>query len=266
MIKMIIFDLDGTLLNDKRRVSDKTKEYLSFLKSKGYIITIATGRIYASALNATDGADFANYVISDTGSCAYNTLNGNPIFKNTINNEIAKKIFNYYDDNCKFINICDKYMIYKYSDEVENSKVIETTKDKEYILNKCKEISHITISLKSNEAVIGLYNRLLKEIPEVDPIVMQDSFSDRKWIEILPKGCSKYNGIKQLIELLNISNDEIMSFGDGLNDIEMLKKCGYGVALFNALPEVKEVADAVTNYDYNNDGVIKYLMENLYDE
>lgn len=83
MIKMIIFDLDGTLLNDKRRISDKTKEYLSILKSKGYIITIATGRIYASALNATDGAEFANYVISDTGSCAYNTLNGNSIFKNT---------------------------------------------------------------------------------------------------------------------------------------------------------------------------------------
>lgn len=103
-------------------------------------------------------------------------------------------------------------------------------------------------------------------MPEVDPIIMQDSFADRKWIEILPKGCSKSNGIKQLMELLNISNDEAMSFGDGLNDIDMLEKCGFGVALKNGLPEVKRVADAVTSYDNNNDGVIKYLMENLYHE
>lgn len=119
LIKMIVVDLDGTLLNDNRKISDKTKEYLNILKSKGYIITIATGRIYASALEVTDGATFANYIISDTGSCAYNTLNDDQIFKHTISCELAKKIFNCYDDNFEYIDICDKYKYYKYYDKME---------------------------------------------------------------------------------------------------------------------------------------------------
>ena len=92
---------------------------------------------------------------------------------------------------------------------------------------------------------------------------MQDSFSDRKWIETIKKGCTKYKAIEELASYLNIDNDEIISFGDGLNDIEMLKKCGIGVALNNALPEVKESANFITSCDRNHDGVIEFLKEYL---
>lgn len=263
MYKMIVIDLDGTILNEQRRVSKSTKEYLKMLKNNGYIITIATGRIYASALNATDGAEFANYVISDTGTCVYDNSNAKAIFKNTISENTVIKFFKYYDEQCRYIDFCDKNTIYKYSDEIENSTVVKTVKDKEYILNNCTDVSHISIAMKNNEAVINLYNKMKNEIPELDIIIMQDSFSDRKWIETMPKGCSKYNSIKALANYLNISNDEIISFGDGLNDIEMLQKCGYSVALANALPEVKKVANDITIYDHNNDGVIEYLKEHL---
>ena len=135
MYKMIVIDLDGTILNEQRRVSKSTKEYLKMLKNNGYIITIATGRIYASALNATDGAEFANYVISDTGTCVYDNSNAKAIFKNTISENTVIKFFKYYDEQCRYIDFCDKNTIYKYSDEIENSTVVKTVKDKEYILN-----------------------------------------------------------------------------------------------------------------------------------
>lgn len=214
-------------------------------------------------MNATDGAEFANYVISDTGTCVYDTSNAKEIFKNTISENTVIKFFKYYDSQCRYIDFCDKNMIYKYSDEIENSTIVKTVKDKEYIFNNCTDVSHISIVMKNNEAVISLYNKIKNEIPELDIIIMQDSFSDRKWIETMPKGCSKYNGIKSLANYLNISNDEIIAFGDGLNDIEMLQKCGYSVALANALPEVKKVANDITIYDHNNDGVIEYLKEHL---
>ena len=266
MVKMIVVDLDGTILNSDRKVSNLTKNYLKKLKDKGYIITIATGRIYASALKATDGADFANYIISDTGSCVYDRKESNVVFSNYIDSEIAKKMFDYYSDSCRYIDICNKNTIYKYSDEIENSDVVKTIKDKDYIIDNCKNISHITISMKSNEAVMNVYNRLVTEFRELKIIIMQDSFSERKWIEMMSKGSSKYNRIRDLANYLNISNDEIMAFGDGLNDIEMLENCGYGVALENALPEVKEKANDITTFDHNNDGVINYLREHLYDE
>lgn len=265
MYKMIILDLDGTILNSDRRVSTTTKKYLNILKEKGYIITIATGRIYASALKATEGAEFANYVISDTGSCIYDRSNENVIYSKYIESTIASDILDYYNEECNYIDICDKKFIYKYSDIVEEHPVIITTKDKDYIMNNCKQISHITISMKSNEAVMKLYDILKQKFSDLDIIIMQDSFSDRKWIEMMAKGVSKYKSIKILSEYLGINNDEIIAFGDGLNDIEMLEKCGYGVALKNALPEVKEKANSITEYDHNNDGVIKYLKEYLYD-
>ncbi len=266
MIKMIVIDLDGTILNSDRKVSTSTKQYFKRLKDKGYIIAIATGRIYASALKATDGADFANYIISDTGSCVYDRKESSVLSSNYIDLEIAKRIFDYYSEDCRYIDICDKNTIYKYSDEIENSDIVKTIKDKDYIINNCKYISHIAISMKDNEAVMDVYNKLINDFSELEIVIMQDSFSERKWIEIMAKGSSKYNRIRELANYLNIDNDEIIAFGDGLNDIEVLENCGYSVALKNALPEVQEKANDIITFDHNNDGVINYLREHLYDE
>lgn len=260
---MIVFDLDGTILNSNRKVNDTTKMYFKMLQNQGYIIVAATGRIYSSALKATDGADFIDFIISDTGSCIYNTKDATPIYQKEINKDVAIEILNNYNEKYRYIDICDKNMIYKYSDEIENSSVVQTTKDKNYILNSCEKISHITISMQTNEMILNLYRTLMEEFKDLNIIIMQDSFSDRKWLEILPNGCSKYNGIRKLANYLKISNDSIICFGDGLNDLDMIQKCKYGVAMKNALEEVKSVAKDITEFDNNNDGVIRYLREKL---
>ena len=263
MIKMIVTDLDGTLLNENSKVSNETKIYLKKLKNMGYIIVIATGRIYASALKATDGAEFANYLITDTGACLYDMSNSKIIFKNVIEKKTIEKLLDYYNNNFQYIYICDKNNIYKYSDNIENSSIVKTTKDKDFILKSVDDVSHISIAMKNNDEVIKLYHKLLEDISEVDFDIMQDSFSDRKWIEISAKNISKYNAISSLATLLHIDNSEIIVFGDGLNDIDMLEKCGQGVAMKNALIEVKRIANDITNDDNNHDGVINYLKENL---
>ena len=92
---------------------------------------------------------------------------------------------------------------------------------------------------------------------------MQDSFGDDKWLEIAKKGTEKYKGITEIARLEDISNENIIAFGDGLNDVEMLKKCGIGVAMKNALPEVKEQADYITSRTNNENGVVEFLKEYL---
>lgn len=260
---MIVLDLDGTLLNSERKISERSKNYLKKLKDMGYIIVIATGRIYESINYVINGFDSVNYVITDTGASCYDASDGHTIFNNPIKLEIAKKFKKYYSNNCVFIDICDKHKIYKYSDIDEDYYFMDTTKDWNYIFNNCKEISHISLGMKTNEQVMDLYNKLQEDIPELDINIMQDSFADRKWIETIKKGCTKYKAIEELASYLKINNDEIIAFGDGINDIDMLKKCGTGVALSNALPIVKETADFVTNYDHNHDGVIEFLKEYL---
>ena len=172
----------------------------------------------------------------------------------------------YYDDNCVSIDICDKHTIYKYYGIDKNYYFIDTTNDWNYIFSNCKDISHIAISMKTNEQVMKLYNKLIIGIPELDINIMQDSFDNKKWIETVKKGCNKYKAISELANYLNINNDEIITFGDGLNDIEMLEKCGVGVALSNALPTVKESTNFVTKYDHNQDGVIEFLRDYLNDK
>ena len=72
---------------------------------------------------------------------------------------------------------------------------------------------------------------------------------------------SKFNGIKKLSDYLNINVKDIIAFGDGLNDIDMVNNSGYGVALKNALEEVKLVSDDITEFDNDHDGVVNYLKE-----
>lgn len=264
---MIVLDLDGTILDCNKKISIAAKEYLMNLKRKGYIIVIATGRIYISALEATDGAEFANYIISDTGSCIYDVSTGKTIFCSYIDSTIAEKVLGYYNkENYCYIDVCSRNKIYKYSDKIVENPIVENSKDIAYILNNCKNISHISITMKNNDLIMKVYHDLIHQLSDIEVIIMQDSFANKKWLEIMPKGSSKYNRIRDLSNYLGIHNEEIISFVDGLNDIEMLEKCGTGVALLNALKEVKLKADDITKLDYNNDGVINYLKKFLYDE
>ncbi len=263
MVKMIVFDLDGSLLNGERKISLNSKNYLKKLKDMGYIITIATGRMYESAKYAMDEFNYVNYIITDNGVACYDAKNGDIIFDNPIQLEKALKIKKYHNDDCRFIEFSDKDTIYSYTDMNKDEYFIKTTKDWDYIFDNCKGISHITLSMKTNEQLMEVYDKLKKEFYEDEVNIMQDSFSDRKWIEILNGGCFKCSAIKKLSDKLNINNDDIIVFGDGLNDIDMLKNCGIGVALNNALQVVKENADYVTKLDNKDDGVIDFLRSYL---
>ena len=123
-----------------------SKKNLKKLKDLGYIIVIASGRIYESVNNALDGFEYVNYIITDTGASCYDVRNGSTIFNNSMSIEPAKKFKKYYNENCIFIDVCDKHTIYKYSDYKENYYFIDTTKDWDYIFNNCKEISHISVN------------------------------------------------------------------------------------------------------------------------
>ena len=98
---MIVVDLDGTLLNINQECSLKTRKYLKRLKDLGYIIVIATGRVLGDAVEVTNGAEFANYVIASTGSVIYDMDNAKVIMKKNINLDIVRKICS----NCDYNDI-----------------------------------------------------------------------------------------------------------------------------------------------------------------
>lgn len=80
LIKIIVLDFDGAILNSEEKISEKSKNYLRKLKDMGYIVVIATGRIYESVNYAINGFDTVNYVIIDTGVSCYDASDRHTIF------------------------------------------------------------------------------------------------------------------------------------------------------------------------------------------
>lgn len=258
---MIVVDLDGTTLNSNHQVSIKTKEYLQKLKGNGYIIVIATGRVLRSGINITDGAEFADYIISSSGGSIYDNLNKKIIYQNEISKEEAEIILSIYDDDMEYIDICNYNYYYKYTvKNYKGDKTCKVSKTRERFLDNIDNITHISII--SNNGIEGLYKLLQEKVPSLDYVKMQDSFSDKIWIDIFGKGTSKYNAIKIVAEIENIQNEDIITFGDGRNDIDMIKKSGTGVAMKNALKEVKKVADYITESN-DEDGIVCFLNKYL---
>ncbi len=267
-MKMIVFDLDGTLLTSNKTISERSRTYLKNLKNNGYVLVIATGRMYESMKDVVKNFDFVDYIITDAGATCYSGEDSKIIFSNPIEVETAKKLEQYYSDKCDYIDICTKEKVYQYTKNRNKSSdyYIEVESDWNSIFEKCSDISHISITMKANEYVKDVYDKLNKQFLDLNIFIMQDSYSNEQWIEISKKSISKYDAISKLAEILNIANEDIIAFGDGLNDLDMIMNCGIGVALKNALPEVKNLADYVTEYDHDNDGVIEFLKEYLNNE
>ena len=153
--------------------------------------------------------------------------------------------------------------------EYNDKKIEQLLSNQKIIRNKLKIKASINNSkiFKNIQAEFGsFYNYLkifTKKFPMLKVEIMQDSFGEVKWLEIAQNGVEKYKGIAEVAKLEGILNENIIAFGDGLNDVEMLKKCGVGVAMQNALPEVKEQADYITSRTNNENGVVEFLKEYL---
>ena len=81
------------------------------------------------------------------------------------------------------------------------------------------------------------------------------------FLEILPPDCGKGEAVSYLAKELNIPIEKTMGFGDSMNDESLIRMCGYGVAMCNGLDAIKNIADFVTQYDNNHDGVGRFLQE-----
>ena len=267
MKKMIVMDLDGTLLNEEGKVTQKTRDYLKKLKQDGHIIAIATGRILKKALTATDEAEFANYIVADAGAAVYKKKNDEwkEIYVECIPKNVVEDIVSMFDDEkYRYIDICSKNQIDMLSTKYysESMTTINYTK-KEEIIKNIKETIHVSAGFENNKFVEEYKKIFSEKYPELDITIMQDSFDNVQWIEMFPKGSEKYKGIYKISQIENIENKDIIAFGDGLNDVDMIEKCGVGVAMKNALPEVKEKSNFVTDKTNLEEGIIDFLAKFL---
>ncbi|MFD1414271.1 Cof-type HAD-IIB family hydrolase [Oceanobacillus jeddahense] len=253
---IIFFDIDGTLLTEEERtLPESAKKAIFKLKELGHEVAISTGR--AKFLFE----DLRKELGIDTYICyngQYVVFRGEVIFANTLNKESLNKLTTFaLNKNHPVVYMNDKKM----TTNVPN--------DHPYIE---ESISTLKLGVfPTHEQDFEKYNEIYQGLlfnTEGEDEIYRETFSEfdfirwhPKSLDILPKGISKAIGIKKLLEYLDFPAERQYAFGDALNDIEMLQLVPNGVAMGNALPEVKDVAAFVTK-DVSDDGIL-YGLQHL---
>ena len=256
MIKAIASDLDGTLLlHGAQSLNPKIYDIILKLKEKGISFISASGRQLASQHNLfTPIVDEISYIAENGAVCLHNgeniVVSGiDRALGLTIANEVTKR------PGCKIvisgIEACymlsgDEAFFYHVSQEMNNVTVaVDSFEDiKEPFLKICYY----------DEGDIIESSNYFRKLFEKDIKVIT---SGNVWVDFLPYDCSKAVALKILLDKMGILPEEVISFGDQQNDVEMLTLTGKSYAMSEAVPEAKACADAIT------DSVEKTLLELL---
>ena len=267
--KLICIDLDGTLLNDNKEVSIENIKIIQEAIKKGVVICITTGRILKFVDKYNDILNISIPVIASNGSIIYYNNEEFEINSLTLEEILEiKKIASKYNVDV-YLNtddsvICEKKIPSDYSYKVLKEKVIDKYKVKvienypfEKLFSNGK--SNVVKAICINKNDLEEIRKVRKELEE--SVKFQVSSAEYEYCEINPKGVSKGGAVEKLAKKLNIEMDEVICIGDGGNDLEMLKKAGFSVAMKNGMISVKEIADYIT--ESNNDNGVGKVIKDL---
>lgn len=262
MYKLIASDLDETLLNSEKHVSNQDIQAIKSLKDCKFII--ATGRGYFSVKQTLQeigqyNSD-CNYVISYNGGLIKKT-DGTTLSTTALQFEKAEKLFKLglnYPDIC--VQVCCPDNVYAYNIEQDEIDYVKGTLT--YDLFDTKNIDF----LKDTPIMKILFN-----LPDMDrlrfirkQLNLEDeyaiSFSAGRYIEFNPVGVDKGYGLKKIAEILNIDINDTIAIGDNTNDLPMIKAAGLGIGVSNVIEDMKKDCDYILKRD-NNHSPIEELID-----
>lgn len=249
--KLLVLDVDGTLLNDEREISKRTLAALLKVQQMGVRIVLASGRPTYGLMPLAKTLELGNYggfVLSYNGCQIIKAQNGEILFERRINPEMlpylekkARKngfaIFTYHDDTLITDSPDNEYI--KNEALLNNLKIIredEFSTAIDFAPCKCMLVSD------KEKALIGLEQHWEKRLAGT-----LDAFrSEPYFLEVMPCGVNKANTLGALLEHLGVTREEVIAVGDGVCDVTMLQLAGMGVAMGHSQDSVKVCADYVT--------------------
>lgn len=253
--KLLLFDLDGTLLQTNKTISQQTMQELDDCRKHGIMIGVSTSRSEKNSMEFISELN-PDMVISSAGALV--KFNDTYIYKAEFSAEETRDLIKIARDICgaeceiAIDTVDGHYWNYKIDPKQQDkswgdSIYTDFTEFEMPSLKMCVEI------FDENVAKI-----LQEKLPECDCV----RFSDGYWYKFTKKTATKENAILHMCEACGITTDDIIAFGDDYADIGMLKLCGIGVAMGNAIDEVKMIADHVIG-DNDHDGIAVYLQNNI---
>lgn len=257
--KLLVLDVDGTLVNNEREISKRTLATLLKVQQMGVRIVLASGRPTYGLMSLAKALELGNYggfIISYNGCQIINANNGEILFERRINPEMLPYLEKKAHKN--------SFDIFTYHDDT----IITDSPENEYIRNEA-QLNDLNIIVEDEfstaidfapckcvlvgddeEALISLEEHWKKRLDGT-----LDAFrSEPYFLEVVPYGVNKANTLGVLLEQLGVTREEIIAIGDGVCDVTMIQLAGMGIAMGHSQDSVKVCADYVTTSN-EEDGV-----------
>ena len=258
-IKMVVSDMDGTLLNSKHEVSSLFLELHDQFHKRGIQFVAASGRQYPSMIvKLTEIAEKMSF-IAENGALIVE--NEEIIHAQELQIHIVKEVLNTLKSHSEIEPVvCCANQAYTPSKNPKFIQILEEYYSSHRTIKDIKEIQHNPLKVALYHPISGERN-IYPAVKEYDK-ELQVKISGDYWVDLSHKEANKGVALQKLLDHYNIDRSEIIVFGDYLNDIEMLQMTPNSVAMGNAHPEIKVMATLVTE-SHDNFGVEKVLQELL---
>lgn len=267
-MKILFTDLDGTLLNNNSRISEKTKRFLDEFIRAGNKLVLSSGRPLFSVLEVMENAHLTYpgiIVIANNGTLIYDCDSQTPLLEK----RLPLSYVAYLQAQAKAHGL----HIQTYTDDA----VVCTTEDAE--IRYYRRRIHLPLLLAEDYAAflpkepfkmlaihLDDHSRLTAfcdSIADWAAGKIQYIFSNEQYLELFDKDAGKGNAIRFVCSHFQIPLADSYAAGDAQNDISMLEAAGCGIAMANADPAVKKAADVITSKDNDNDGLAEFLQTRI---
>lgn len=268
--RLLFLDLDGTLLNDQKEITEGNRIALEQALERGHGVVIATGRPLKSAKDLAHrlGLDKPGcMMISSNGAILYDWEKNDTIFSCTLPIPSVRKLFA--EANRRGLHIqtyegelvlveprCEDKALERYCSRIgmEYRVIKDANQDVVQEPVKC-----LAIDFEDQAKLLAMQQWIRENMPQEADCF----FSCKEYLEIVMRGMNKGNAVRRLCEMMGVDIANAVAVGDAANDLSMIRAAGIGVAMANGTEEVKAAADYITQRDNNHDGIAEVVLRFL---
>jgi len=257
--KMIAIDVDDTLLNDEMQISEGTKIALAAARDQGVLVTLATGRMFASAQKIAKQLGFNVPIITYQGSLVKNLFDEKVFYERSVPVEAAQFLYDYAEKNQLHLQVYHEDKLYVKEDNqkikdyaaMSNIPYYIAEDFEAFLLKPLTKMLYIDDPDKLDAIAIDLQKQI--------GAIVHITKSKANFLEFIHPEGTKGHAVKSLATQYGYDISEVIAIGDSWNDHEMLEVAGLGVAMSNAVEPLKKIADYIT-LSNNEDGV-KHVID-----
>lgn len=268
MIKLVLIDIDGTLVRDDKTLPAENEEAIKEALQSGVLVTLVTGRNYGAAKEIIDKLQLDVPVVLQNGAFIYRPYSGEVIRKVGLTGDVAKRVIHLCRQEGIFYILYRDFLMQKdmLIDQDYDGPFSMYLKRNAVRLDRVEDVTSFISGEVAEVALLGNEDRILRVLRQLGDgdnftVIKSLTREDEAFYEIFGPKVGKGEALNYLCQHFGVSPEEVMFIGDAYNDIDIMPLVGFPVAMGNAVEEVKKFAKAVTKS--NNEGGVAWAIRHF---